>query len=308
MMGAMSHVIIVGGGIIGVASAYFLGKAGFQVTVLERELTLGSLTTAASLQAVRAQFTDPVNIAMMKESLEFYEQFQDVLDLPGHDIGYHQQGYLFVTSEEETAARMQKRVAYQHAHGLTDVEFLPEDELHRRFSYLTPEAIAATFRAKDGWISAHEALEGFRIAARRYDVTIRTQTEVLSLLARGERINGVVTPDGQLEADAVVLAAGPFTAQLARTAEVDLPLQPVRRHRVVIGEHDLIPHGGAMTIDEDTGAHWRPEGPGAALAWAEPEEPSPPQRHVSPDPKFTFRVMEGVYRLNPFWLDVALGR
>ena len=60
-----------------------------------------------------------------------------------------------------------------------------------------------------------------------------------------------------------------------------------------------------MTIDEDTGAHWRPEGPGAALAWAEPEVPSPPQRHVSPDPKFTFRVMEGVYRLNPFWLDVA---
>ncbi len=306
MMGSMSRIIIVGGGIIGVASAYFLGKAGFQAILLEREPTLGALTTAASLQAVRAQFTDPVNIAMMKESLDFYEHFNQMLDLPAeHDIGFHQQGYLFVSSEEEAAARMKARVAYQHAHGLPDVEFLEADELHRRFSYLAPEALAATFRAKDGWLSAHEALMGFRHAARRYDVTIRTRTEALSLLARGDRIAGVVTPQGGLEGDAVVLAAGPFTAQLARTAEIELPLQPVRRHRVVIGEHERIPHWGAMTIDEDTGAHWRPEGPGAALAWAEPEEPSPPQRHVSPDPQFTFRVMEGVYRLNPFWLDVA---
>jgi len=301
----MSRVIIVGGGIIGVASAYFLGKAGFQVILLEREPTLGTLTTAASLQAVRAQFTDPVNIAMMKESLDFYEHFQEYLDLPGHDIGFHQQGYLFVTSDEEAAARMKQRVAYQHAHGLPDVEFLEAEELHKRFSYLAPEAIAATFRARDGWISAHEALLGFRQAARRYDVSIRTNTEVLGLLTRGDRITGVRTPDGDLEADVVVLAAGPFTGQLARTAGIDLPLEPVRRHRVVIGEHDRIPHWGAMTIDEDTGAHWRPEGPGAALAWAEPEVPSPPQRHISPDPKFTFRVMEGVYRLNPFWLDVA---
>ncbi len=302
----MSRVIIVGGGIIGVASAYFLGEAGFQVLLLEREPTLGALTTAASLQAVRAQFTDPVNIAMMKESIAFYEDFNRILDLPGHDIGFHQQGYLFVTSEEAAAARMQERVAYQHAHGLPDVEFLQGDELHQRFPYLAPEARAATFRQKDGWLSAHETLDGFRQAARRYDVTIRTRTEVRQLLTRGERVAGVSTAAGEdLEADAVLLAAGPFTAQLARTVDVELPLQPVRRHRVVIGSHERIPHDGAMTIDEDTGAHWRPEGPGAALAWAEPEDPSPPQRHVSPDPHFTFRVMEGVYRLNPFWLEVA---
>ncbi len=302
----MNRIIIVGGGIIGVASSYFLGKAGFQVILLEREPTLGSLTTAASLQAVRAQFTDPVNIAMMKESLDFYEQFRQRLDLPPeHDIGFHQQGYLFITSEEDAAARMKERVAYQRAHGLPDVDYLEGDELRRRFPYLAPEVRAATFRQRDGWLSAHEALLGFRQAARRCNVDFRTRTEVLELLQRGERITGVVTPAGKLEADAVVLAAGPFTGRLARTAEVELPLDPVRRHRVVIGAHELIPHDGAMTIDEDTGAHWRPEGPGAALAWAEPEDPSPPQRHVSPDPNFTFRVMEGVYRLNPFWLDVA---
>lgn len=301
----MTRIIIIGGGIIGVASAYFLGKAGFTVHVLERESTLGALTTAASLQAIRAQFTDTMNITVMKESLAFYEHFGERLGLSDHDIGLHQQGYLFVTSQESTAAIMRKRVSYQNSHGLPDVEYLERNELHRRFPYLAPEAIAATFRSKDGWISAHEALMGFRQAARRYDVTIRTQIAALRLLARSDRVIGVITSEGVLEADAVVLAAGPFTAQLARTVDVDLPLHPVRRHRVVIGKHRLIPHWAAMTIDEDTGAHWRPEGPGAALAWAEPEEPSPPQRHVSPDPNFVFRVIEGVYRLNPFWLDVA---
>ncbi len=301
----MTRILIIGGGIIGVASAYFLGQAGFQVDLLEREITLGSLTTAASLQAVRAQFSDPTNISFMKESLAWYEAFQERLDLPGHEIDFHQQGYLFVTSEPATAARQRERVAFQRAHGLDDVEYLEGEDLHRRFPYLAPEAIAATFRARDGWVSAHEVLLGFKKAAQRYQVRFHLQTEVLHLLTRGDRVVGARTQDQDWEADVVVLAAGPFTAQLARTAEAELPLQPVRRHRVVIGSHEAIPHWAAMTIDEDTGAHWRPEGPGAALAWAEPEPPSPPQRHVSPDPNFTFRVMEGVYRLNPFWLEVA---
>ncbi len=301
----MERVLIIGGGIVGVASAYFLGRSGLHVDLLEREITLGALTTAASLQAVRAQFSDPVNIAFMKESLSFYETFSQQLDLPGHEIDFHQQGYLFVTTETETAARMRERVEFQHAHGLDDVEFLAYEELHERFPFLAPEALAATFRSRDGWLSAHEALLGFQQAARRYQVRFHLKTEALSLLTRAGRVVGARTTSGDFEADIVILAAGPFTAQLARTAGIDLPLEPVRRHRLVIGSHDRIPHDAPMTIDEDTGAHWRPEGPGAALAWAEPEAPSPPMRHVSPDPQFAFRVMEGVYRLSPFWLDVA---
>jgi len=301
----MSRIIIVGGGIIGVASAYFLGRSGHQVALLEQGKTLGELTTAASMQAVRAQFSDPVNIAFMQESLGFYEQFEERLDLPGHDIGFHQQGYLFVTSQEEDAAILKQRVGLQHQHGLTDVEFLTGKDLHGRFPYLADKALAGTFRARDGWLSAHEALLGFRQAARRYDVTFQMRTMVKQVLRQGDKIIGVATNEGNFHADHIVIAAGPFTAGLAATVDINLSLEPVRRHRLIIGEHDLIPEWAPMTIDHDTGAHWRPEGPGAGLAWAEPEEPSPPSLHVSPDPDFPFRVLEGVYRLNPFWLYVA---
>jgi len=301
----MSRIIIVGGGIIGVASAYFLGKSGHEIVLLEQAKTLGELTTAASMQAVRAQFSDAVNIAFMQESLEFYEQFEKQLDLPGYDIGFHQQGYLFVTSEEAELEGLKQRVELQHQYSLSDVEFLAGKDLHERFPYLADEALAGTFRARDGWLSAHEALLGFRQAACRYDVTIHLRTMVERVLRQGNRAIGVASNTGNFHADHVVLAAGPFTASLAATADIALPLESVRRHRLVIGEHALIPDWAPMTIDHDTGAHWRPEGPGAALAWAEPEEPSPPSLHISPDSGFPFRVLEGVYRLSPFWLDVV---
>lgn len=301
----MPRVLIIGGGIIGVASAYFLTEAGFEVVVLERGPTLGGLTTAASLQAVRAQFHDPVNIAFMKASLAFYAEFARRLDLPGHDIGFHQQGYLFVTADEAAVPALQARVAFQHRHGLTDVEFLSGDELHRRFPYLAPAALAATFRQGDGWLSAHEALLGFRQAARRGGAAFRLRAEVTGFIRRGDRIEGVRLGDETLGGDAVVIAAGPFSGVLAARAGVHLPLTTVRRHRLVIGEHPLIPTWAPMTIDQDTGAHWRPEGPGAALAWAEPEPPSPPSFEVTPDPQFPFRVLEGVSRLCPFWEEVA---
>ena len=301
----MSRIIIVGGGIIGVASAYFLAHSGFQVVVLEHGSTLGGLSTAASLQAVRGQFNDPVNIACMVESIEFYEQFAERLDLPGHDIGFRQQGYLFVTSESSEAPQMAQRVAFQHTQGLNDVEYLEQDELQRRFPYLAPTALAATFRQRDGWLSAHEALMGFRQAARRLGAEFRLQTPVVGFMRNGDPITGVITPNGNLEGEAVVIATGPFSGLSAQAAGIDLPVSPVRRHRLVIGEHALIPGWAPMTIDHDTGAHWRPEGPGAALAWAEPESPSPPSFDVRPDPGFPFRVLEGVCRLNPFWEDVV---
>jgi sarcosine oxidase subunit beta len=89
-------------------------------------------------------------------------------------------------------------------------------------------------------------------------------------------------------------------------AGVQLPLSVVRRHRITIGQHPLIPQDAPMVVDQDTGAHWRPERPGAALAWAQPDEPAgEPVDDVRPNPMFVHQVLEAVSRLCPFWLDVA---
>ena len=117
---------------------------------------------------MRAQFAEPENIAMMRESIAFYEQFNENIGLPDVHIGLHQQGYLFLTTSQAGADRMRARVAIQHAAGLDDVELLTGDEVRRRFPYAAAEEIVAgTFRQRDGWLAAHEAATGFARASAR---------------------------------------------------------------------------------------------------------------------------------------------
>lgn len=303
-MTATFDAIIIGGGINGAASAFFLARAGLRCVIVERLPALARLTTSRSMEAMRAQFVEPENVAMMAESIAFYERFAEHTGLDGYDIGVHQQGYLFLTTEPDGPRRLQQRVAAQHSLGLDDVELLTADEVRRRFPYASAEEITAgTFRQGDGWLSAHEACFGF---ARASGATVMLNTAVTGFALRGGRVTGVETDRGPLAAPAVVIAAGPYSGRVARLAGVEPPLRIIRRHRVTIGQHPLIPQDAPMVIDQDTGAHWRPEKPGAALAWAQAHEPpGEPLDDVPANPRFVHEVLEGVYRLCPFWLDVA---
>lgn len=296
--------IIIGGGINGAASAFFLAQAGLRCVIVERLPALARLTTARAMEAMRAQFVEPENVAMMRESIAFYEHFAEYTGLAGYDIGVHQQGYLFLTTQPDGPHRFRQRVALQHSLGLTDVELLSGAEVRQRFPYAAAEEITAgTFRQRDGWLSAHEACFGF---ARASGATLQLNTTVTQIIIENGRVAGVETDRGPLAAPAVVIAAGPYSGRVAKLAGVDLPLRIIRRHRVTIGQHPLIPQDAPMVIDQDTGAHWRPEKPGAALAWAQAHEPpGEPLDDVPANPRFVHEVLEGVYRLCPFWLDVA---
>ena len=296
--------IIIGGGINGAASAFFLARAGLKPIIVERLPALAALTTSRSMEAMRAQFVEPENVAMMRESIGFYEHFAGHTGLTGYTIGLHQQGYLFLTTAPDGPARFRQRVAAQHSLGLTDVEYLTGDEVRRRFPYAAAaEITAGTFRQRDGWISAHEACFGF---ARASAAPVRLRTTVTGIRIDHGRVAGVDTDQGRLDAPVVVIATGPYSKRVAALAGVDLPLRIIRRHRVTIGEHGSIPQDAPMVIDQDTGAHWRPEKPGAALAWAQPQEPpGEPVDDVRPNPMFVHEVLEGVSRLCPFWIDVA---
>jgi len=295
---ATTDLVIVGGGVIGAATAFYATRAGIATIVVEKRRALGELTTSASLAAFRAQFAEPENIAMMQESIAVFERFAE---LTGADIGLHQHGYLFVTTTPDGYAKSRARVEQQRAYGLDDVELLTGDEARARFPYLAPEITAATFRRRDGWLSAHELTYGYaRASAARFFV----DTPVVGFCRAGERIVGVVTTRGEIRAARVVLCAGPFTAPLARMAGIELPLRNTRRHQLTLGKHPLIPHDAPMVVDADTGAHWRPEGPGAVFGWSLPEPPSEPLEYVPTDWEFPARVLDGVARVAPFWNEV----
>lgn len=299
-----ADVAIIGGGISGAAAAFFLSRAGLKPVIIERLPALANLTTSRSMEAMRAQFAEPENIAMMRESIAFYEQFNENVGLPDVHIGLHQQGYLFLTTNEAGATRMRERVAIQRAAGLDDVELLSGDEVRRRFPCAAAgEIVAGTFRQRDGWLAAHEAALGF---ARASGAPLLLRTTVTAVEVRSGQVVSLKTDQGHISASAVVIATGPYSQRVAALAGADLPLRILRRHRVTIGQHPLIPQDAPMIVDQDTGAHWRPEKPGAALAWAQASEPpGEPVDDVRTNPMFVHEVLEGVYRLCPFWLDVA---
>lgn len=299
-----ADVVVIGGGIVGAASAFWLARAGLRPVLIERAAALATATTAASAHCVRAQFAEPENIAMMRESLAIITDFPGVLGLsPAEaDIGFRQQGYLFASTNPSQLAPFAARVELQRSLGLDDVELIDGDETRRRYPWLAPEIVVATFRAGDGWLDGCRAAHLF---ARASGAALHLETRVLAIERVDGRVQGVRTNRGRVATDTVVLATGPFAAELAPEP---LPISLLRRNRVIVAPCPMIPQDAPLTIDADSGAHWRPHHGGALLAWGQPEAPSPAASPVVPDPGFPDLVLRdplGVGRLSPFWRDLA---
>jgi sarcosine oxidase, subunit beta len=304
-----ADMVVIGGGILGAATAYFANRAGLRAVVIEKRPLLATLTTAAATGAFRAQFDNAEEMELVREGIALYSSFAEMSGLRGFDIGIHQQGYLWIATTDETAARQRALVAEQRVWGLDDVEILSGAEARARFPYLAPEVMQARYRAGDGWLDPRRLTAGYAIASKSR-ATFVTNTTATGFLYTGERISGVSTARGDISCGSAVIAAGPFSRALAKLAGLDLPLTFVRRHRMMMPQVPEVPPDAPMTIDEETGAHWRPALAGANLMWTAPDvPPGPPLEDVPASEEFAFGLLDpasghSVARISPFWQTV----
>ena len=302
-----ADLVVIGGGVLGAATAFYASRAGLQTVVVERRPLLCSLTTPVAAGGFRLQFDNPEETALVRESLETFENFAEVTDLPGYDLRLQRQGYLFVTTDPKTARRQAERVAMQRSWGVQDVELLDGSEARYRFPYLSEEIISARYRAGDGFVDPKRLTYGY---ARASNATFLVSTSVTGFYLVGGRITGVQTSRGDIATNAVVIAAGPFTGEIARLAGLDLGLTAVRRHRLVMPEVPEVPSDAPFVIDEDNGAHWRPAFQGAYLVFTDPSTPpGDPLWSVPTDPEFVFLLLDpssdhNVARACPFWRKI----
>ena len=297
-----SDAVVIGGGIVGTATAFWLSKAGLDVVLVEMRDGLSTLTTPASAECFRAQFTEPAMAALAKPSIEMFEHFDDVIGIPDYNISIKQQGYLFLTDNAETVDDLKENVAQQHKLGVTDSEFLEREEILKRFPFVSPSVLAATFRQRDGWLSCHETTQGF---AKGCNARFFLNTRATGIQIDQKGICGVETHRGILRTRTVVNAAGPFAAEVGRMVGVDLPLEPVRRQKVYVKTSVAIPSDAPFTVDVNNNCYWRPEAGGVIIGWVDADEPvSQPAERVSTDWEFPAITLDKVKRLTPFFEEI----
>src|SRR5690348_4527412 len=285
----IADLVIIGGGIIGVATAYFAARAGLRPIVLEKRAMPGTLTTPKATGAFRAQFDNPDEMALMREGIDFYTHFAERTGMDGYDLGIHQQGYLWLATTPETVERQRELVAEQRGWGLDDVELLDGDEARRRFPYLSDTVLGARYRGGDGWLDVRSLMMGY---ARASQAPLVLETTVTGIEVAGGRVRGVQTSRGAVSTDRVVIAGGPFSAEVGRLGGLALPITCVRRQRLILPEVPDVPQDAPMTIDDEAGAHWRPWATGAHLMWTTPtESPSAPQEDVPTTAAFAFGLL-----------------
>ncbi|MFC4406054.1 NAD(P)/FAD-dependent oxidoreductase [Haloarchaeobius iranensis] len=286
-------VVVVGGGIVGMAAAYSLAERGREVVCCEKG-SLGSGSTERSAGGIRTQFSTRVNVRLSLASIAVWESFEAEF---GVDIEYRRSGYLFLAREEATVEDFAANVAMQQEEGV-DSELLTPEEAREHCPELDPSPFrAATYCPTDGFADPHLALQGYSQAAAEAGVEVRTKTPVTDVHRDGDgRVTGVETPDGAIDADYVVNAAGPWAGGLNELAGVDLPVAPKRRQVAVVDPETPVPESTPLTIDLDTGSYFRPEREGAALVGGhfggDDPEVDPDRFSASADTDWTVEAVE----------------
>src|SRR5687768_8919317 len=120
----LADVVVVGGGIVGAATAFFAQRAGLHTVLLEKRPALCTLTTPVSTGAFRLQFDNPEEIALVREGIALFEQFAEVAELPGYDLSIRKQGYLFCATSDKGVQHQRYFVQALHGWGVDDVELL----------------------------------------------------------------------------------------------------------------------------------------------------------------------------------------
>jgi sarcosine oxidase subunit beta len=255
------HIVIVGGGIVGLSCAYSLAERGAETTLCEKG-SLGGESTQRSAGGIRTQFSTRVNVDLSLASLDIWDDFEDRF---GVDIAHRRTGYLILAREESTATDFRENVELQNRRG-GDSRYLKPAEAITHCPGLHDEMfVAATYSPLDGFADPNLAAQGYSQAIGERTVDVRTGTPVTDVLVDDGVICGVETSEERIDADMVVNAAGPWAARLAAMADVDLPIEPKRRQILVTDPGTPVPEEVPMTIDLNTGSYFRPEREGSAL-------------------------------------------
>ncbi|MEM7518902.1 MAG: FAD-dependent oxidoreductase, partial [Planctomycetota bacterium] len=227
------RILILGGGIAGTATAWFLARLGASdVCLIEKEEQLGSQATAQNASILRTWTPDPVTCAMAVEGARF---------LTSPPAGFSDRPLVDHRGLIVSGSRDLDNVSNSYAlcdGPAPDVRLLTPSEFGERAPHFASlENLgdsAGMLFPNEGTLDVPAVVQAFREGARAAGVRILPGKKVTGWIGETGRVTGVQLLHGErVEADAVVLAAGAWAAELGRLAGSSVPLRPTRRHIVI---------------------------------------------------------------------------
>lgn len=227
-------VLVIGGGIVGYATALHLKILDPQsdVLILERDLTYTTAATGRGTGGIRQLFTRPENIQLSRytlEVLQHWQQWASVGDRPAPDLQWQPNGYLFISGPDDIG-HLRSNFQTQIQCGVEAEWFEPEQLAEQYPDIHVADLAGAVLSPRDGWLDPHAFFDGVRQQAHAHGVRLE-EAEVAQIFTQNNQVTGLGLTDGRrLEADVVVNAAGTRAPQFAAMLDIDLPVEPMRRH------------------------------------------------------------------------------
>ncbi len=261
--------VIIGGGILGISTAYELARAGMKnICVLERKY-LASGSTGRCGGGFRQQWSTEANTTLAMASVQRLEGLEEEL---GYRTEFFQGGYLILAHTEEEEQQFAKNVAMQRKLGL-EVDMVDPAEARKIVPFLNTEMIRkATWCPKDGHINPFLLTQGYANAAKRLGVEIHLWTNVTGIMKKSN-VFFVMTENGNTYQTPLLFnCAGGFSKGIGQMLNVDIPVDPYR-HEILVTE-PVERLWNPMVISFSVGLYARQEmSGGVVMGMGDPNEP-----------------------------------
>ena len=257
-----TDVVIVGSGVMGAATAYWLTRLqpGLNVTLIESDTRYEKASSSLSASSIRQQFTCPVNIRLSQFGIAFLREAEQHLGLPDHPValGLQEPGYLYLAQPAQVAA-LQTAHQIQKQAG-ADVDLLGPAALCQRYPWLNVDdvALGSLGLSGEGWFDGPALHQAFLKKAMAQGVQ-RLHDRVVGLDHTATQVTAVrLASGGTLSCGQVVNAAGAWAGEVAAMANVHLPVEAARRTVFVLSCPEPLPQ--CPLLIDPSGWWLRPEG------------------------------------------------
>jgi glycine/D-amino acid oxidase-like deaminating enzyme len=303
-------VIVIGGGVVGASTLFQLADLGCNDTVLLERGALASGGTGKSCSIIRTHYSIPSNTELAVRSLELFRDLKSALDDPDAESGFVNSGYLILAGEGDTAANLLDNLAVQRELGANTWGISRADALELHPLLNVSDAAAIGWEPDSGYADPHLTTMSFVNAARRRGASVRPGVAVEELIVEGDRVRGVRTASGDIRADTVVSAVGPWTTTLTASSGIEVPVANYRHTVLTLRSKEPyrrdIPIVKDLTVENKM--YFRPESDMILVGTGDYGAPvdDPDDMDVRPDEDLVVRQARQIAHRVPSFADAEI--